>query len=266
MPRPKKHAKTSKANGQSSAAGQQVSEEDRNALQMMPKLTLQTGSTAAVFKDIERAATVRYNRKVAADGWAYVMAHFHEIPLKHEKGQYDNSTGDYGALRARFIFEPMPEDGLSWGLKFLGTKSYDKKGKARRTLGASTKPHTTFLQNLFCSLAMTPDMVLINPRAGIMRGLKSAMHTDANTRGAHPNAMRCLDEGGGLRIDRRISFRCSLVYWKGATILPLDLNPVHFRWVEWDAEEVPKIKVRKRALPTPLLPPSLTPAATLPRP
>ena len=74
MPRPKKHAKTSKANGQSSAAGQQVSEEDRNALQMMPKLTLQTGSTAAVFKDIERAATVRYNRKVAADGWAYVMA------------------------------------------------------------------------------------------------------------------------------------------------------------------------------------------------
>jgi len=48
---------------------------------MMPKLTLQTCSTAVVFKDIERAATVRYNRKVAADGWAYVMAHFHEIPL-----------------------------------------------------------------------------------------------------------------------------------------------------------------------------------------
>ena len=97
MPRPKKHARTAKANGQSSAAGQYVSEEDREALQTMPPLTMVTASTATVFRDIGRAATVRYNRKTAADGWAYVMAHFHEIPLKHEieKGQYDNSTGDY---------------------------------------------------------------------------------------------------------------------------------------------------------------------------
>ena len=84
----------------------------------------------------------------------------------------------------------------------MGTKSYDKKGSAKSTLGVSTRPHTTFLQNLFYLLAAMSDMVLINPRAGIMRGLKSNMHTDANTRGAHPNAMRCLDAGGGLRAMR----------------------------------------------------------------
>ena len=89
MPRKNKQARASKANGKNSAALQHVSEEDREALQTMPPLTMVTASTATVFRDIGRAATVRYNRKTAADGWAYVMDHFHEIPLKHEKGQYD---------------------------------------------------------------------------------------------------------------------------------------------------------------------------------
>ena len=262
MPKKNRQARASKSNGQNSAAGQLVSEEDRNALQMMPQLTMVTASTATVFKDIERAATVRQNRQWASAGWAYVMAHFHEIPLRHEEGEYDNASGDYGALRSRFIFESQPEDGDSYGLKFLGTKSYDKKGSAKSTLGVSTRPHTTFLQNLFLSLAATSDMVLINPRAGVMRGLKSNWHTDANTRGAHPNAMRCLDAGGGLHIDRRISFRCSLVYWKGAIILPLDLNPVHFRWVEWDAKEVPRIEVHPSQ---PTIFPTLTPAPPPPQ-
>ena len=243
MPRPKKHAASAKANGRSSAAGQQVSQEERNELQMMSQLTIVTASTAHVFKEIERAPTVRYNRLWANDSWAYVKAHFHELPLKHDEGDYDNATGDYGALRSRFTFEPPPEDDQPWGLKFLGTKSYDKKGVAKNTLGISTKPYTTFLQHLFMSLAATPDMALINPRAGLMRGLRAGMHTDANTRGAHPNAMRCLDVGGGLRLDRRISFRCSLVTWKGTIILPLDLNPHHFRWVQWDGEEMPAIKI-----------------------
>ena len=54
-------------NGQNSAALQQVSEDDRKALQTMPPLTMVTASTATVFRYIERAATVRYNRKTAAD-------------------------------------------------------------------------------------------------------------------------------------------------------------------------------------------------------
>ena len=80
MPRKNKQARASKANGKNSAALQHVSEEDREALQTMPPLTMVTASTATVFRDIGRAATVRYNRKTAADGWAYVMDHFHEIP------------------------------------------------------------------------------------------------------------------------------------------------------------------------------------------
>ena len=251
MPKRNRQARASKRNGQNSAAGQLVSEADRNALQMMPKLTLQTESTATVFRDIERAATVRKNRKIASDGWAYVLKYFHTIPLQHEEGDYDNAEGDYGGLRSRFDFGSDPEDGDYWGLKFMGTKSYDKKNVSKKTLGVSTKPHTTFLQQLFFSLAATEDMLLINPRAGLMRGLKSNRHTDANTRGSHPNAMRCLDAGGGLLLDKRISFRCSLVNWKGATVLPLDLNTVHFRWVEWDAKEMPRIEVRGRTLPSP---------------
>ena len=66
MPKKNKQARASKSNGQNSAAGQLVSEEDRNALQMMPQLTMVTASTATVFKDIERAATVRQNRILAS--------------------------------------------------------------------------------------------------------------------------------------------------------------------------------------------------------
>jgi len=71
VPRKNKQARASKANGKNSAALQHVSEEDREALQTMPPLTMVTASTATVFRDIGRAATVRYNRKTAADGWAH---------------------------------------------------------------------------------------------------------------------------------------------------------------------------------------------------
>ena len=62
-----------------------MSEEDRKALQTMPQLTMVTASTATVFRDIDHADTVRHNRQRASDGWAYVLEHFHEIPLKHEE-------------------------------------------------------------------------------------------------------------------------------------------------------------------------------------
>ena len=111
MPRGSRQARASRTNGQNSAASQQVSEQDRMALQTMPQLTMVTASTATVFKDIERADTVRQNRQRASAGWAYVVAHFNEIPLKHEEGEYDNASGDYGGLvRGGVWCERQPPD------------------------------------------------------------------------------------------------------------------------------------------------------------
>ena len=193
MPRKKKHVKSAQANGMTSGTATRVSQQEREELAAMPELTVATLSSATVFSPIERAETVRENRRIAKSGWQYVMDNFHTIPLVHVEGNYSRSTRDYGGLRSRITFEKGSPDGLPYGLKFMGTKSYDKKGVSKRTLGSSTQPYATFLQHLFLSAAATPGMVLINPRMGAMRGLTSGFHTDANTRGAHPNAMRCLE-------------------------------------------------------------------------
>ena len=62
------------------------------------------------------------------------------------------------------------------------------------------KPYRELLQAVFNSLVETPEMVLTDPRAGFFNCVDTGWHTDANTRGSHPNAVRLLDAGGFIRI------------------------------------------------------------------
>ena len=205
---PAKHKASAKRNGAKAAEVHKVTEEQRQQLESSPPLTLITKSTARAFADVVRADSVRDNRRLAKAGWRYVLAHFNELPLSAREGAYSSATKDYGGLRARMELEPARGQERH-GLVFKGTRSYDKKGVSRGALGKTTKPLVPFIHALFDSLSECTEMQLINARFGAFKGVVSLMHTDANSRGTHPNAMRCLDAGGGLQIFYGVSFRCS---------------------------------------------------------
>ena len=89
-------------------------------------------------------------------------------------------------------------------------------------------------------------MAILHGRVGAFRGLASRWHSDPNPRGAHPNAGRPLDPGGGVLVYRGCPFRCSVIVFRGRYAIPLDLNAIHFRLVvrasRWGDLEV-EIKV-----------------------
>jgi hypothetical protein len=120
---------------------------------------------------------------------------------------------------------------LRW---YTGTRSYDKKTISKQTLPLSHRPYTDVIAAVLKSLLFTPNMVLIQPRIGAFVGVETDWHTDANTRGAHPNAMRPLDVGGGCLLYMGCPFRCSRIHFDGLKVITLDLSPLSFRYVHWE--------------------------------
>ena len=232
MPRPKKHIKASKANGEYAGNAMRLTPTERTTFKTAPPLTLSApkrftcarGATAREMKLSERAA------------WRYVTKHFDDVPLTSKKGDYYECTDDYGALRALMTFQPHRADRASHGIKFMGTPSYDKKGRSKEHEAVTHKPHRELLAAVFQSLASTPEMQLISPRVGFISGVETGWHSDANTRGAHPNAMRPLETGGGLLLYHGVQFRCSLMWFDTQLVIPLDINMVEFRYVSWPGD------------------------------
>ena len=55
-------------------------------------------------------------------------------------------TEDYGGLRAMMTIIPKEEAGQPTGFKFMGTSSYDKRGKSKQHEAITHKPHRELLQ------------------------------------------------------------------------------------------------------------------------
>ena len=100
----------------------------------------------------------------------------------------------------------------------------------------SLRAHIPINLAVFTSLAPVKEMQLLDPRAGYFYGTEADWHTDANTRGSHPNAMRCLDSGGGLLLYYGLDFHTSLLWFDEAWVIPWDLNPIHFRYMWWNED------------------------------
>ena len=230
MPKPKKHIKASRLNGAEAAAVVAVSDEVREAYQQASPLTL----SAPIRFTVGRGASARQMRTLAHKSWQYVCRHFGDVRLDGRAGSYQQPTQDYGGLRSMMDIKPPLEPGQQTGLRFMGTPSYDKKGMSRQREAKSHRPYRELIHAVLQSTAGSCDFQLISPRVGFFYGVDTGWHSDANTRGAHPNALRTLDDGGALRIYKGVDFRCSLLNFREDVILPLDLNPYHFRYIQWD--------------------------------
>jgi hypothetical protein len=118
----RKRARAAKA-----ADAVRVTEADRAVNDSLGELTLAAPPVLAA----NRVSTTRQNKLVARKGWKYVVANFHRLPLTHESGDHSQPCLDYGALRAMMkMRKKLPAGWRSdtkHGLKFLGTRSYDKK-------------------------------------------------------------------------------------------------------------------------------------------
>ena len=227
MPRFSKRAISSRRNGAKSKAVLALTEEQHTFFESAPALTLSAPERFWV----ERGSSARKMHLLAHTSWQYVVAHFDSVPLEDKSGNLHEPTEDYGGLRAMMTIIPKEEAGQPTGFKFMGTPSYDKRGKSKQHEAVTHKPYRKLLQAVFDSLVETPEMVLIDPRAGFFNCVDTGWHTDANTRGSHPNAVRLLDAGGFIRIYQGVNFRCSLINFKGQVVLPLDLNMVYFRYI-----------------------------------
>ena len=208
-----------------------VTEEERRVFESASTLTLKAPKRFTVF----RGASARQMKLLAHRAWRYFVRHFHEVRLDAKEGSYNDPNTDYGAIRARLQFvATTSEPPGSMGIKFMGTDSYDKAGRSKEHEALSHRKHRMLIRMAFESLASTKDMVLINPRCGFFRGCLATWHTDANPRGAHPNAVRPADTGFGILIYHGVDFRCSVIEFDGLLCIPLDINAVTFRYVWLD--------------------------------
>ena len=183
---------------------------------------------------VEREPEPQRNKCKARAAWRFVVDNFHRFPMSAEEGDASRPTKDYGGLRAIMKFPEKPLTRTrSYGLVFQGAKSYAKRGISKHTLPKSARKLSDLMGAVIKSLMDTPTMVCIDSRVGAFEGVTSGWHTDANPRGAHPNAMRPIDKGGGVVVYRGCPFRCTLVLFRGTPIIPLDLNPMDFRYMVW---------------------------------
>ena len=233
MPKLARHKRTARDNGKCAAPIHMVTEEDRHTFSEAEPLTLKAPARFTV----DRGKHAAEMKQVARRSWRYFVDNYSEVRLDARHGDYNDPDNDYGAIRARMdMVEAGPEFKGKVGLRFMGTSSYDKKGKSRQHEAASHAEHRTLIAMAFASLASSPTMVLIHPRLGIMRGGTAKWHTDPNPRGAHPNAVRPVGTGFGILIYRAVDFRCSFVWFHNNWVIPLDLSPFYFRYVWLDPE------------------------------
>ena len=218
--------KANRINAAESAKVVRVTDADRKTFATAPALTLK----APRRYQCDRGSTCRQMKLAAHNGWRYVMAHFDDVRLDNKAGSYVDALEDYGSFKAKLTFD---RDAVKHGVRFMGTPFYDKKSRRRESDLKSNIPHREFIQAVFTSLATTFAMQLINPRVGLFQGASTAWHVDSNPRGAHPNALRPLERGFGVELYNGVQFRCSLLLWKDTYIIPLDLNPISFRYIWW---------------------------------
>ena len=185
---------------------------------------------------VSRGDTTRDTVLSARRAWKFVGAHFDDVRLDTKEGTFFDALEDYGSFKAKLTFR---RSDTKFGVKFMGTPFYDKKGKSKERELKSSAKHRELIRAIFESLAATPAMQLINPRVGLFQGASTAWHVDSNSRGAHPNAVRPLDPGFGLEVYNGVDFRCSLLLWEGIYIIPLDLNPMGFRYIWWPVSSGP---------------------------
>ena len=186
MGRRSKKAQRSRLNGAKSKAVLALTVEHHTFFESAPALTLSAPRRFWV----ERGSSARKMHLLAHTSWQYVVAHFDSVPLEDKTGKCFQPTEDYGGLRALMTIIPKEIAGRQTGFKFMRTPSYDKRGKSKEHEAITHKPHRELLQAVFDSLVETPEMVLTDPRAGFFNCVNTGWHTDANTCGSHPNAMR----------------------------------------------------------------------------
>lgn len=243
MGRPSKKTLRSRRNGGRGGAVNKVTTAARNAAKSEDPATLRAPNVFSV----DRLTTARQVHHQARLAWKFVVAHFDDMHLDHTPGNFLDCEQSYGGINAMMDF-PACNDGGQHGNAFVGSDSYQKKGKTKNHIGKEATKHKALLRAIFESTVTTVDMVLIEPRIGLFRGVSTGYHTDANPRGAHPNAVRPLAKGFGLHLYMGVDFRCSLVEWKGKYVIPLDLNPVHFRWIQWQEDGTATIEVDKASV------------------
>ena len=212
------------------AAARTLTEEEVLMHATAPPLSLRAPRQFAVDRG-DRASTMKIK---ANQAWRFVRDNFHEAPLEEKQGNYNRPDDDYGGLGAIMTIHPRDQNPV--GFKFMGTPSCKKPGQSKHFIPSSHRPCTELIAAVLQSLAATPDMQLLEPRVGFFRGIAADWHSDANTRGSHPNAMRCLDPGGGLLLYTGVDFHCSLLWFEEQWVVPWDINPVDFRYMGWDAE------------------------------
>ena len=208
MPRVKKHIVGARANGSKGAAALAVPPELHEVYRSAPPLTLQAPDRF----NFDRGQNAQDMMLTARREWDYVFDNFDNVRLNCTEGAYLVPEDDYGGLRAICTFLPGERN---TGLRFMGTPSYDKEGHSKQHEAKTHKPHRRIIQAVCASLKTEPRMQLIMPRVGFFKGVITGYHTDANPRGAHPNAMRPLDPGGGLWIYYGLDFRCSMIRFRG---------------------------------------------------
>ena len=81
------------------------------------------------------------------------MDNYSEVRLDARHGDYNDPDNDYGAIRARMdMVEAGPEFKGKVGLRFMGTSSYDKKGKSWQHEAASHAERRTLIAMAFAHL------------------------------------------------------------------------------------------------------------------
>ena len=213
-----------------------VSTEERAVQAAMPPLIMQGPSSQQAA--VQRPEKPRRAKEVANRAWHEARELFNGLPLAARKGAINKPESDYGGLGESFKWAPpedKPEHVTRAGVLFRGLPACDKAGKSSEHVPENSRAHMTLLTALLTSMANV-KFTSYWSRFSAHAGHSTGWHSDGNTRGAHPNAHRALDEGGWIRLCKAVHFRCSIILWKGTYLVPWGLDCESFRYMVWDEE------------------------------
>jgi hypothetical protein len=138
MGRVKKSKAASRRNGQKGAEALRVTDEERQVHTSAPKLTLTAPKTFTV----DRGPTPRKMKSLEKRSWKFVVAHFHEAPVKEAVGAYDDPESDYGGLKSIMKMEA----GNKVGFVFMGTPSCKKPGQTKNFVPMTHRPYAPLIR------------------------------------------------------------------------------------------------------------------------
>ena len=241
MPRKGKQAKHLVKAGAKAAEVNRVTDADRAKQAGLPPLVAQ--GPKYLKEGAVRPEKPRTAREQANAAWRKAVDMFDQVPLTAKEGSLDKPTNDYGGLTYHFDFDleqgvtsGKGSDHKKVGAVFRGVPACKKRGQSVEHVPKNAKSFMSLLIALLTSCADVPFSGYFSRFSAIF-GARTKWHTDSNTRGSQANAMRCLQPNrGGILLFKRISFRCSMIWFKEQIVVPWSLDSSIFRFMCWDSD------------------------------